>query len=124
MDNVISTSPTTATSSTAAEALTGDKVDFASIQGHDAGGDSSLHPIAKVDGQEEYQSQLDAEKATQAIRTTDLKSNGSNSSEDHIIFWDGEDDPQNPYNWPRWLKVLNCVLISGLTFITPLASCK
>lgn len=42
----------------------------------------------------------------------------------NIVFWDGDDDPQNPYNWPTWVKVFNCVLISALTFVTPLASCK
>lgn len=41
----------------------------------------------------------------------------------NIVFWDGDDDPHNPYNWPRWVKVYNCVLISALTFVTPLASC-
>jgi hypothetical protein len=43
--------------------------------------------------------------------------------EDNIVFW-SEDDPQNPYNWPTWLKVLNCTLVSSLTFLTPLGSCK
>lgn len=42
----------------------------------------------------------------------------------NVVYWDGPDDPQNPYNWPRVLKVFNCVLISALTFVTPLASCK
>ncbi|KAH8124926.1 hypothetical protein ACSS6W_005166 [Trichoderma asperelloides] len=44
------------------------------------------------------------------------------SIEDNIVWWDGDSDPENPYNWPRWRKVLNCVLISCLAFITPLAS--
>lgn len=43
--------------------------------------------------------------------------------DDNIVWWDGDNDPDNPYNWPRWRKVLNCVLISCLAFITPLASC-
>ncbi|ATY58344.1 Major facilitator superfamily general substrate transporter [Cordyceps militaris] len=41
---------------------------------------------------------------------------------DNIVFWDGDDDPHNPYNWKSWVKVFNCVLISALTFVTPLAS--
>jgi hypothetical protein len=45
-------------------------------------------------------------------------------SESDVVWWDGEKDPQNPYNWARWRKVLNCVLVSALTFVTPLASCK
>ncbi|KAM3513487.1 hypothetical protein MY11210_002875 [Beauveria gryllotalpidicola] len=40
----------------------------------------------------------------------------------NVVFWDGPDDPQNPYNWKPWVKVFNCVLISALTFVTPLAS--
>ncbi|KAL1892478.1 hypothetical protein Sste5346_006988 [Sporothrix stenoceras] len=40
----------------------------------------------------------------------------------NVVWWDGPDDPANPYNWPTWHKALNCVLISALTFITPLAS--
>ncbi|OAQ97166.1 hypothetical protein LLEC1_03050 [Akanthomyces lecanii] len=42
--------------------------------------------------------------------------------ENNIVFWDGDDDPHNPYNWKSWVKVFNCVLISALTFVTPLAS--
>ncbi|PNP46058.1 hypothetical protein TGAM01_v200351 [Trichoderma gamsii] len=42
--------------------------------------------------------------------------------DDNTVWWDGDNDPDNPYNWPRWRKVLNCVLISCLAFITPLAS--
>ncbi|KAM0245868.1 hypothetical protein ACHAQJ_010426 [Trichoderma viride] len=44
------------------------------------------------------------------------------SDDENIVWWDGDDDAENPYNWPTWRKVLNTVLISCLTFITPLAS--
>ena len=49
---------------------------------------------------------------------------GGTTSEDeaNIVWWDGPDDPHNPYNWTTWRKVLNCVIISALTFVTPLAS--
>jgi hypothetical protein len=46
----------------------------------------------------------------------------STSCDENTIWWDGDDDPENPYNWPAWRKVLNCVLVSSLAFITPLAS--
>ncbi|KLU88682.1 cycloheximide resistance protein [Magnaporthiopsis poae ATCC 64411] len=39
-----------------------------------------------------------------------------------VVWWDGDDDPQNPYNWPTWRKLVNCGLVSCLTFLTPLAS--
>ncbi|KAH7166299.1 major facilitator superfamily domain-containing protein [Dactylonectria macrodidyma] len=44
------------------------------------------------------------------------------SNESDIVWWDSDSDPENPYNWARWRKVLNCVLVSALTFVTPLAS--
>ncbi|KAI8683389.1 MFS domain-containing protein [Fusarium keratoplasticum] len=47
---------------------------------------------------------------------------GDAEPDSNIVWWDGEDDPENPYNWPAWQKYLNCGLISALTFITPLAS--
>ncbi|KAK3346579.1 bicyclomycin resistance protein [Lasiosphaeria hispida] len=48
---------------------------------------------------------------------------GGTTSEDeaNVVWWD-ENDPDNPYNWPTWLKVLNCVFISALTLVTPLGS--
>jgi MFS family permease len=38
------------------------------------------------------------------------------------VGWGGPNNPENPMNWPIWLKVLNVGLISSLTFVTPLAS--
>lgn len=46
------------------------------------------------------------------------------SDDGNIVWWDGVNDPENPFNWPTWRKLVNCVLISALTFVTPLASCK
>ncbi|KAF5228001.1 hypothetical protein FAUST_11390 [Fusarium austroamericanum] len=43
-------------------------------------------------------------------------------SESDIVWWDGDKDRQNPYNFATWKKVLNCFLVSALTFVTPLAS--
>lgn len=40
----------------------------------------------------------------------------------NTVGWDGDDDPNDPYNWPTWQKVTNCATISFLTFVTPLAS--
>ncbi|KAH6609038.1 hypothetical protein Trco_002384 [Trichoderma cornu-damae] len=58
----------------------------------------------------------DTEKQAYAVR------DGDSGGDENTVWWDGDNDPENPYNWPAWLKVLNCVLISALTFITPLAS--
>lgn len=40
----------------------------------------------------------------------------------NIVFWDGPDDPQNPLNWPASRKWGTVALVSGITFLTPLAS--
>ncbi len=48
----------------------------------------------------------------------------SEDDEANVVWWDGPDDQANPYNWPAWRKIVNCAIISTITFITPLASCK
>jgi hypothetical protein len=42
----------------------------------------------------------------------------------NVVWWDQDDDPEHPYNWPRWRTISNCFLISAMTFLTALASCK
>ncbi|KAF4781192.1 hypothetical protein HER10_EVM0008441 [Colletotrichum scovillei] len=44
------------------------------------------------------------------------------TDECHLVWWDNDQDPENPHNWPRWKKLVNCGLISLLTLIEPLAS--
>lgn len=50
----------------------------------------------------------------------------SSGTEDdaNAVWWDGPDDPANPYNWPGWKKGLNIGFVSAMTFVSPLASCK
>ncbi|KAI0505613.1 cycloheximide resistance protein [Xylaria bambusicola] len=55
----------------------------------------------------------DVEKGT---TTTDEE------NDPNIVWWDNEDDPENPYNWSTTRKVLNCGCVSFQTFISPLAS--
>lgn len=52
----------------------------------------------------------------------DQSSNTEDSA--NVVWWDGPDDPENPYNWPTWRKALSIGLVSAMTFISPLASCK
>ncbi|KAH9892193.1 bicyclomycin resistance protein [Xylariomycetidae sp. FL2044] len=40
----------------------------------------------------------------------------------NVVWWDGPDDPENPYNWPKSRKIINTGLISAMTFVSPLAS--
>ncbi|TLD26513.1 hypothetical protein PspLS_05227 [Pyricularia sp. CBS 133598] len=65
--------------------------------------------------------EVDLERAADATAT---ESEGENSSEDdpNVVWWDSDDDPENPYNWPEWKKWVNCTFVSILTFLTPLAS--
>ncbi|KAI1135951.1 bicyclomycin resistance protein [Hypoxylon sp. FL0543] len=67
----------------------------------------------------------DVEKAQAPGEVALSSSNEGDNDGDNgpnIVWWSGPDDPENPYNWPTWRKVLNCGLISAMTFISPLAS--
>ncbi|TPX12717.1 uncharacterized protein E0L32_000894 [Thyridium curvatum] len=65
-----------------------------------------------------------SEKPVKSSDNTNTPSpnNAGQEVDPNVVWWDGEDDPENPYNWPGWRKYLNCGLISALTFVTPLAS--
>jgi MFS family permease len=39
-----------------------------------------------------------------------------------LIDWDGTEDPQNPMNWTRKAKIINCGTIIFLVTLTPLVS--
>ncbi|KAG9665996.1 MFS general substrate transporter, partial [Aureobasidium melanogenum] len=73
------------------------------------------------------ESTLDAERVTVVDSNTDPEKQvatqqTSDITDPNIVFWDGEDDPQNPMNWTSKAKVLNCGAIISLTLLTPLAS--
>lgn len=57
----------------------------------------------------------DTEKAETAISADD-------SDSSNIVWWDGDNDPQNPLNFSPLLKGLNICIISGICFVTPLGS--
>ncbi|KAK7542726.1 major facilitator superfamily domain-containing protein [Phyllosticta citribraziliensis] len=40
----------------------------------------------------------------------------------NLVTWNGEDDPENPMNWPASTKWRNIALLSLTTLVTPLAS--
>jgi hypothetical protein len=40
----------------------------------------------------------------------------------NTVFWDGADDPENPLNWTSFRKWGTVVVVSAITFLTPLAS--
>jgi multidrug resistance protein len=69
------------------------------------------------------------EDSGDAEKSADDEEGGQPSDEDenddpNIVWWDGDDDPANPMNWKTSKKILNVALVSAVTFITPLASCK
>ncbi|KAI1734863.1 major facilitator superfamily domain-containing protein [Xylaria scruposa] len=48
---------------------------------------------------------------------------GTSWDEDNIVVgWDGDDDPEHPYNAPRWRIYVNAILLSILGFLVPLSS--
>ncbi|KAF2157531.1 MFS general substrate transporter [Myriangium duriaei CBS 260.36] len=43
-------------------------------------------------------------------------------TDQYLVDWDGDDDPENPQNWTSRRKNIIIALLSSLTFVTPLAS--
>lgn len=64
----------------------------------------------------------DPEKGGIPERQHGTPGNDDDHNDPNLVDWDGDDDPENPYNWPTWRKVIICVMVSLLTFVTPLAS--
>ncbi|KZF26964.1 MFS general substrate transporter [Xylona heveae TC161] len=54
--------------------------------------------------------------------TLDISGEGDNGGDPNIVFWDGSNDPANPYNWSKGVKLGHIALVSLITLITPLAS--
>ncbi|KAJ4409746.1 hypothetical protein N0V82_009377, partial [Gnomoniopsis sp. IMI 355080] len=114
-----------------------EKVTAAYVSGHDADIPSSTGYILDEQGELKRQRSIadqvslaksqshgsrvhhigDLEKG--ASTTKDI---GYTENDPNIVWWDGDADPANPYNWSRPRRVSICVLISLLTFVTPLAS--
>ncbi|OCL02037.1 multidrug resistance protein [Glonium stellatum] len=40
----------------------------------------------------------------------------------NIVWWDGDNDPENPLNWKSWKKWSNVYIVAVISFVTPLAS--
>ncbi|KAI1338390.1 bicyclomycin resistance protein [Xylariaceae sp. FL0016] len=91
-------------------------------EGHDADIPSSEGYIQK--STRTYDDNYDVEKAEEAgdMPTNDISTDDETETSPNIVWWDGPNDPENPYNWPMWRKALSCSLISAMTFVSPLAS--
>ncbi|KAF6823666.1 bicyclomycin resistance [Colletotrichum plurivorum] len=118
-----------------------EKTAEAYAEGHDADIPSSMGYVLDERGEEKRRRSIAHQRRASTARkstasdtagadvekgspkTTDGEDAGGESSEDeNVVWWDGPDDPENPYNWPSWRKVMTCTLISAMTFVTPLAS--
>lgn len=71
-------------------------------------------------------SESNGTQTTEFIRPSHLSNIEENDGlpDSNAIWWDKDEDPEHPYHWPRWLSTSNCFLISAMTFLTALASCK
>lgn len=101
-------------------------------EGHDADIPSSAGYILDARGRERRRHSLASRGRSVASKEGIDLEGGVNSarngadddtSNPNEIWWDGPNDPENPYNWPLWKKYANCGLVSLMTFVTPLGSC-
>ena len=44
------------------------------------------------------------------------------TADPNVVDWDGPDDPEKAMNWPTRKTYINTAIVSGVTFLTPLAS--
>lgn len=114
-----------------------DIIDLAALEGHDADIPSNLGSIQNISSSPStrphtplYEKDVkssafekDIEKGTSPAASSIADEPDEEPERDpNIVDFDGPDDPQNPMNWKfskKWGMVL---LISAITFLTPLAS--
>lgn len=110
-------------------------INLAALEGHDADIPSNLGSLPSAASTRPHSLMAEKEVKTATVETDVEKAispvtSSINKYEDesaeqedsNIVDFDGPDDPQNPLNWgftKRWGTVL---LISAITFLTPLAS--
>lgn len=113
-----------------------DIVDLAAMEGHDADIPSNLGSVRDVPSNTSTRThspsndkevktatlEKDVEKGTSPALGPTIVEDGKAEQDPDIVDFDGPNDPQNPLNWgftKKWGMVL---LISAITFLTPLAS--
>ncbi|EAW12445.1 MFS transporter [Aspergillus clavatus NRRL 1] len=65
---------------------------------------------------------IDRQSSPTKSQKQDVQQPCPQTEEDHLVWWDGENDPANPLNWPPFIKWLHVAIISSGTFTIPLAS--
>ncbi|KAI8629805.1 MFS general substrate transporter [Xylariaceae sp. FL1651] len=107
-------------------------------EGHDADIPSSVGYVLSEEGElkrlKSIQSQrklsgVRAEESTdrdvekgQSFNEADQTTADAEEDDPNVVWWDGPDDPENPYNWSTTIKAINCGCVSFQTFLSPLAS--
>ncbi|CAM1508550.1 Fc.00g053980.m01.CDS01 [Cosmosporella sp. VM-42] len=99
-------------------------------EGHDVDIPSNIGYVLDEAGEQKRRESINRQRRASNVNEADLEKQGpdlvasgtEDDSDSDVVWWDNDKDPHNPYNWARWRKLLNCVLISALTFVTPLAS--
>ena len=105
---------------------------LAALEGHDADIPSNEGYVLDERGELKRRQSIAAlhRKASHATgkeaAKTDIEKGGEETSaeesDDNVVFWDGDNDPSNPLNFSRALKILNISLVSAICFVTPLGS--
>ncbi|RYC59851.1 hypothetical protein CHU98_g6370 [Xylaria longipes] len=105
----------------------GHDADIPSSAGYVLDREGELKRLQSIESQRRRQSGATAEHTNHDIEKGDTSKQTTADDDDendpNVVWWDGEDDPENPYNWTTTRKVLNTGCVSFQTFISPLASC-
>ncbi|CAD1813669.1 Multidrug resistance protein 1 [Candida parapsilosis] len=73
-------------------------------------------PNDDIDENEKQKKDLNTDSASESTKTTtELNAKDDSNSDYIIVTWDGDDDPDNPYNWPFYLKAIMAFQIAFLT---------
>ena len=112
-------------------------IDLAGLEGHDADIPSNLGSIMALPSKPSTRCYsptnekdikalalgTDIEKGVSSISSSIVSESDDAAAQDpDIVDFDGPDDPQNPMNWTFYKKWGMVLLISAITFLTPLAS--
>jgi hypothetical protein len=111
-------------------------IDLAAAEGHDADiptNIGSIRPIASrastrprsaASNKKDVSATMekDIEKGAEAKSSSSIDDSEEPVVDPNIVDFDGPDDMENPLNWTYWKKWGMVMLISAITFLTPLAS--
>ncbi|KAI6081343.1 major facilitator superfamily domain-containing protein [Hypoxylon rubiginosum] len=93
---------------------------------HQSGGGSNVSDVSSVANNRSLSQKEDVESGVlQSGEQVPTKASADVNIEQHeedVVDWDGDDDPEHPYNMPFWRIVINSVVLSILGFLSPLSS--